>query len=132
MKTAARAGLAVLMAALVSTTPSAQSTRLKLLMRTKLDHSQKVLEAVVTSNWQLLDRESRALADVARDPEWAVLGLPEYVRHTGAYLRATEDLLEAAKLRDLEGASIGFIALATSCVSCHRYVARSRLATHLE
>lgn len=54
--------------------------------------------------------------------------MPEYVRHSGAFLRATDDLIEAAKLRDLEAASLGFISLSTSCVSCHRYIARARIA----
>ena len=123
-------GIAALLVA-VSTgpSPSAQSARMKQVMRTKLDHSQRILEAVVTSNWQQLDRESRAMATIVRDPAWAVLAMPEYVRHSGAFLRATDDLIEAATSRDLESASLGFISLTTSCVSCHRYLARARIAT---
>jgi hypothetical protein len=98
-------------------------------MRNKLDHSQKILEAIVTSNWQELDRHSRELARAAQDPAWSVLRMPEYVRHSGAFLRATANLIEAAKLRDLEAASLGFISLSTSCVSCHRYMTRARIAT---
>jgi hypothetical protein len=49
------------------------------------------------------------------------------VRQSEAFLRATEDLVEAANLRDLDAASLGFIALSTSCVSCHRYVTRARI-----
>jgi hypothetical protein len=102
---------------------------MKQVMRTKLDHSQRILEAVVTSNWQLLDRESRDMALVVRDPAWSSLAMPEYVRYTEAFLRATDDLIDAARLRDLEGASLGFMSLTASCVSCHRYLARARIAT---
>jgi hypothetical protein len=42
-------------------TPSAQTARTKRIMRAKLEHSQKILEAVVTSNWQLLDRSRAAI-----------------------------------------------------------------------
>jgi hypothetical protein len=108
--------------------PSAQSARMKQVMRTKLNHSERILEAVVTSDWPLLDREARALAQVIRDPAWSVLAMPEYVRHSEAFLKATDDLIAAAKLRDLEAASLGFVALTTSCVSCHRYLARARIA----
>jgi hypothetical protein len=101
---------------------------MKQIMRAKLDHSERILEAVVTSNWPLLDRESEAMAQVVRDPAWAGLTMPEYVRHTAAFLRATDDLIAAAKLRDLEAASLGFVSLTTSCVSCHRYLARARIA----
>jgi hypothetical protein len=100
---------------------------MKGVMRAKLDHSQRILEAVVTSNWQLLDRESRDMAQVVRDPAWTSLAMPEYVRHSEAFLRATNELAEAARLRDLESASLGLISLTTSCVSCHRYLARARI-----
>jgi hypothetical protein len=110
-------------------TPSAQTARTKRIMRAKLEHSQKILEAVVTSNWQLLDRESRDMALVVQDPGWSSLVMPEYIRHSESFLRATNDLTEAAKLRDLESASLGLISLTTSCVSCHRYLARARIVT---
>jgi hypothetical protein len=110
-------------------TPSAQTARTKRIMRAKLEHSQKILEAVVTSNWQLLDRESRDMALVVQDPGWSSLVMPEYIRHRESFLRATNDLTEAAKLRDLESASLGLISLTTSCVSCHRYLARARIVT---
>jgi hypothetical protein len=107
---------------------SAQTTRLNKVMRAKLDHAQRILEAVVTSNWEQLDRESRELVRATQDPAWSVLKMPEYVRYSAAFVRATDDLIEAARLRDLESASLGFISLSTSCVSCHRYIARSRIA----
>ena len=121
-------GLAILFTAVAGESAGSQTPRLGQVMRNKLDHSQKILEAVVTSNWQELDRHSRELARAARDPAWSVLKMPEYVRHTGAFLRATEDLIEAARLRDLEAASLGFISLSTSCVACHRYIARARIS----
>jgi hypothetical protein len=55
--------------------------------------------------------------------------MPEYVRYSQAFLRATDDLTTAAERRDLEAASLGFVALSTSCVSCHRYLSRARTVT---
>lgn len=125
-----RLGVAVLLISLTAgPTPSAQTSRMKGVMRAKLDHSQRILEAVVTSNWQLLDRESGAMAQVVRDPAWSVLAMPEYIRHSEAFLRATNELTEAARLRDLESASLGLVSLTTSCVSCHRYLTRARIVT---
>jgi hypothetical protein len=130
MNPAIRLTAAVLLFAVAAgTSSSAQTARMKQVMRAKLDHSQRILEAVVTSNWQMLDREARGMAMVIRDPAWSALAMPEYIRHSEAFLRATNDLIEAAKLRDLESASLGLISLTTSCVSCHRYLARARIAT---
>jgi hypothetical protein len=109
--------------------PAAQTRpALNTAMRAKLDHSKNILEAVVTSNWQQLDRESRELARAVEDPAWSALKMPQYRQQSEAFLRATDGLVEAARLHDLEAASLGFISLAASCVSCHRYVARARIA----
>ena len=124
-----RLSLVLVLVALAAGSGTAQTVGLNQVMRSKLQHSQRILEAVVTSNWRLLDDESKALLQVTRDPAWAVLQFPEYGRHSSAFVRATDDLIEAARLRDLEGASLGFVALSTSCVSCHRYLARARVVT---
>jgi hypothetical protein len=129
MNRALTLGLAVLLlAGAGASSSSAQTARLNKVMRAKLDHAQRILEALVTSNWQQLERESREIARVAQDPAWTVLTMPQYMRHSQAFLRATDDLIEAARLRDLETSSLGFISLTTSCVSCHRYMARGRIA----
>lgn len=122
-------GLCIALLLVVSTggPASSQTTQLNLVMRKKLEHSQRILEAVVTSNWPLLESQSRELERLTADPAWQVLQFPEYVRHSAAFVRATGDLVDAARLRDLEGASLGFVSLSSSCVSCHRYLARSRI-----
>jgi hypothetical protein len=130
MNPAARLILGTLLLAVASGLPSsAQTPRVSKVMRAKLDHTQKILEAVVTSNWQQLDTESRALARLTQGPDWYVLKMPEYARQSEAFVRATDELIEAASLRDLEAASIGFSSLTARCISCHRSLTRSRLAT---
>jgi hypothetical protein len=108
---------------------SAQTPRVSKVMRVKLDHTQKILEAVVTSNWQQLDTESRALARLTQGPDWYVLRMPEYTRHSEAFVRATDELIQAASRRDLEAASLAFTSLTARCTSCHRYLARTRIAS---
>ena len=99
------------------------------IMKAKLVHSQAILAAVVTSNWAVLDRESRALAVVVRDPAWTVaLTEPEYLRQSDAFSRALQDLIQASAKRDLESAANAQIALTASCVRCHVHMTRRRLA----
>jgi hypothetical protein len=98
-------------------------------MRAKLAHSQAILGAVVTSNWAVLDRESRALALVVRDPAWtSALTEPDYLRQSDAFSRALQDLIEASAKRDLESVGNAQIALTASCVRCHLHVTRRRQA----
>ena len=107
----------------------APAPQLNKVMRAKLGHSQAILGAVVTSNWAVLDRESRALALAVRDPAWIVaLTEPEYLRQSDAFSRALQDLIEASAKRDLELAGSAHIALTASCVRCHVHMTRRRVA----
>jgi len=105
------------------------TSALSRIMKAKLANSQAILGAVVTSNWAVLDRESRALAMVVRDPVWTVaLTEPEYLRQSDAFSRALQDLIEASSKRDLESAANAQIALTASCVRCHVHMTRRRVA----
>ncbi len=106
-----------------------QTPALNKVMRAKLGHSQAILAAVITSDWASLDRESRALAMAVRDPAWgAALTGPEYIRHSDAFSRALQDLIEASARRDQEAAGNAHIVLTTSCVRCHVLMTRRRIA----
>lgn len=110
------------------TAAPAQTVGLNRVMRAKLEHAQQILADVVTSNWAGLEQHSEELRRATQDPAWAALSTPEYARQTAAFLRASEDLLDAAKRRDLEAAPLAYVSLTMSCVQCHRYVARMRIA----
>lgn len=97
-------------------------------MRQKLIDAQNVLGAVVTTNWRELERGSRALVKATEEPAWQVLASPEYVKQSEAFVRAANDLLDAATRRDQEAAPLAYVALTMRCVQCHRYVARARVA----
>jgi len=118
----------VLVASLGSPVASGQIPPLKRVMREKLEQSQLILGAVVTSDWGALERHSRELERLTSEPAWAVLRTPEYARQSAAFLRATQDLIEAARTHDLEAAPLAYVSLTLSCVQCHRYVAKARIA----
>ena len=121
----------VIAAALVVATighANAQTTATTRLMRQKLVDAQGVMAAVVTGNWVELDRRTKALAKATEDPAWLVLRTPEYAKQGEAFLRAVNDLTDAAARRDADGAPLAYMALTMRCIQCHRYVARARIA----
>jgi len=124
-----RVAFAAVLVASALTEASSQTLQLSRVMREKLQQSQGLLAALVTSDWNELARRSRALESLTRDPAWAVMNAPEYSRHAVGFLRATEDLIDAAERHDLEGAPLAYVAVTLSCVRCHQAVARSRLAS---
>lgn len=121
-------GALALLALLNVAATSAQGPALDRLMRKKLDCTQKILEAVVTSRWVDLEARSRELEALTNDPAWTVLKAPEYARHSAVFREAARALHDAAAKRDLEATPQAYVALTLSCVQCHRYLARNRLA----
>jgi len=110
------------------TARGSQGPELNTVMREKLAHAQKLLEAVVTSDWTSLETHSRELEQVTNDPRWMVLKYPEYARHSAAFVRAVQTLHTAAAQRDLEKTPQAYVNVTLQCVDCHRYLARERIA----
>lgn len=122
-------GLRLVLALLAATIVSADETpSLHRVMRDKLSHSQAILATVVISDWAALDRESRALATVVKDPAWSVLTAPECINQSDDFQRALQSLVEASAKRDLDAAAAADVSLTLSCVECHKYLTRRRLA----
>ena len=126
------AGAVAVTASLASATVWTQTVALKRLMQQKLEHSQGILAAVVMSNWGEMERHSAAVLQVTREPAWMAMNTPEYSRQSQAFVRAAEDLLDAARRRDLDAAPLAYVSMTLSCVQCHRYVARTRIAGALD
>jgi hypothetical protein len=120
--------LTVLLMAIVRPSAISQGPEVNTLMREKLVHTQKILEAVVTSNWLELEMQSRELKQLTSDPRWTVFKYPEYASHSAAFVRAIEALHTAAAQRDLEKTPNAYVAVTLQCVECHRYLARARVA----
>jgi hypothetical protein len=107
---------------------AAQGPELNSVMREKLQHAQKILEAVVTSDWASLETNSRDLEQLTNDPRWVVLKYPEYARQSAAFRQTIRDLHTAAAQRDLDKTPQAYVAMTLKCVECHRYLARARIA----
>ena len=124
-----RAGLvSLLVLGLGVTEMASQTVQLKQVMHQKLAESEKLLGALVTSNWPELGRRGRALEELTNAPAWQALKTPEYVRQSAAFVQAARDLVDAADRRDQEAAPVAYLSLTLSCVRCHQYVARMRIA----
>jgi hypothetical protein len=107
-----------------------QTQQTKQVMQQKLAQSQQLLGAVVTSNWTALTQRTQALESLTRQPGWQFLETPEYRTYTTGFEKATQALAAAAQQRDQRTAATAYTQLVNSCVECHRYVARARIAAH--
>lgn len=98
------------------------------MMREKLAHAQRLLEAITTSNYKLLEHESVALSRLTETPRWEDLKTPEFRGYSDDFLKAILDLTEAAKARDLDAAAVHYGSLVAACYRCHRHVKDARIA----
>ena len=112
-------------------TAEGQTAQTKQVMQQKLAQSQQLLAAVVTSNWTTLTQRTQALESLTRQPGWQFLQTTEYRSYTTAFEKATQALAAAAQQRDQRAAATAYNQLVSSCVECHRYVARARIAVDL-
>ncbi len=128
MRTLIRLSAVVLSFLVLSGPLPGQTPATAQVMREKLAHAEKVLEALMTSNFAQLARESNALVDATKAPGWTVLKTSDYARYSAGFLRASEDLREAATKRDSDAAAISYVSLTLSCYQCHRYMKGARIA----
>lgn len=105
-----------------------QTPATRQVMREKLQYTQRILEAVMKSDFMLLEQSSEALSRMPEKPGWMVLNTPEYIRYSGAFVNATQELLQSAKDHDLDAAAVHYASMAMTCYQCHRYVKNSRIA----
>ena len=106
----------------------AQTVRTGRLMREKLLHAQRILAALTTSDYALLQRETRALTKITENPEWTELMMGELRPYTGGFAKALADLSAAAERRDYDAAGASYSELTSACFGCHKHVMNARIA----
>jgi hypothetical protein len=100
----------------------------KELMRSKLNHSQKLLEALVLEDFRGMAKQSQALSLLSLAASWQVLQTPEYAHQSLEFRRAADALHNAAEKKNLDGAALAYVQMTMKCVSCHKYVRGVRMA----
>lgn len=106
----------------------AQTARTGRLMQEKLAHAQRILAALTTSDYALLQRETQALQRITQSPQWNELMTAELRPYASGFVKALGDLAAAAERRDYDAAGSGYGTLTAACINCHKHVMRSRIA----
>lgn len=91
-------------------------------MRAKLGHSQNVLEGLSIADYDLIERGAQELSLASLDSNWQVLQTEDYVRQSAEFRRSCELLRDAAKAKNLDGATLAWMDVTLKCVQCHKYV----------
>jgi cytochrome c556 len=120
--------LTVAIVLVMSVSAGGQTPATARLMREKLAHAQKILQALTTSDLRMLEQEAAALGRVTESAHWEVLRSPEFRGHANRFLKISRDLTEAAAARDLDAAAGHYAEMTKSCYACHKFLKGSRIA----
>lgn len=96
------------------------------IMRQKLKNSQRVLEGLAMNDFDKIADSASELVLLSKEAQWKVMKTPRYEVHSGEFRRTAEALVQMAKDRNLDGASLMYVDLTLTCVKCHKYVREAR------
>lgn len=100
--------------------------RLSAFMQAKLTHSEKTLEGLAKGDFELIAKHSQAISLLCVDEQWSVLKTPEYQERSNEFRRNVDAITNAARKKNLEGATLAYVSATMNCVSCHKYVRESK------
>ena len=94
-------------------------------MRMKLEFSKNVLEGLTLENYDAISKNAKALKRLSEAAEWEVPTIPnvtDYVAFTSEFQRRTDELVQKAEDKNIDGATLAYLRLTMNCVNCHKYV----------
>lgn len=97
----------------------------KIFMRIKLHSSAKVLEGIVTRDFDLIDPGAQDMKAMSEASNWPKADDETYTHYGAEFRRLCQKMSEMAKDKNLEGVAFAHIQISNSCISCHDYVHRS-------
>ena len=101
-------------------------------MRAKLEHAKLALEGITRADYEKIEQAADKMAAMTEADFWHVMNTPKYVNLSVDFHKAVDSLRDAAKMKDLDSATLRFMKVTTSCVECHRHVRNVRVVRAAE
>lgn len=98
-------------------------------MRDKLSHSQEILRAITMEDYDAMQTHAQKLNKLSYATGWFTRQTPEYELFTAELRRHTDALTKAARAKNIDAATLSYMQLTMSCVSCHKYIRGSKSAS---
>jgi len=119
------AGLALAAAALAAQEGTKRPPTRAEFMRLKLEYSKKVLEGLVTEDYEGITKSAKALKRLSEAAEWETPTIPnatDYLVFTTEFQRVADEMVKKAKDKNIDGATLAYVRMTMNCVNCHKYV----------
>jgi cytochrome c556 len=89
-------------------------------MRLKLQPVKDILEGIALEDYDRIVAAAERIQALSLDESWMVLQTDEYRRHSDEFRRAVKVTVDAARDRNLDGTTVGYMQMTMNCVRCHR------------
>jgi hypothetical protein len=99
-------------------------------MRDKLELSQRVLEGIVTEDYDLIIAKGTRLSAMTKEADWRLFENPDYDQQSLTFRRQVDALVKGAKDKNLDAVTLAYVRMTMSCVDCHKLV-RGKLVAEL-
>jgi hypothetical protein len=109
--------------------PKSDEDKLRALMHKKLENSQKVLEGITTQDFKMISSHAEELIAISKEAGWKVVKTPRYEAYSNDFRREAEDLIKAAKDKNVDAAALAYVDLTLTCVKCHKHVREERMTS---
>ena len=89
-------------------------------MRLKLEPAKQILEGIATEDFDLIAQSAQQVQTLTLDEKWNVLQSKQYADNSEDFQRTVQLVREAAKNKNLDGATLAYMQMTLNCVQCHR------------
>lgn len=123
--------LMVCLVGVVSVVPTASQEKKRdpdPLMVAKLQQSQALLAALALGDFEKMQKNAEALHKLSEEAQFKqARKTREYELHANAFQRSAETLIQKAKAKNIDGATLAYLDLTQTCVRCHQYTRENRI-----
>ena len=97
------------------------------LMQRKLKHAQNVLEGLAINDFDKIGDNAKELLTISKLNEWKVVKTPKYATYSNEFQENVEKLIKNAKEKNLDGATLAYVEMTSTCIKCHKHVREVRM-----
>lgn len=119
--------VAVLLPRLAGQTEDLDKKKVEALMQRKLQQAQKLLDGVVTGDFDKIGKHAEALSDISKQAAWRAIKTPRYETYSAEFQRIADTLIKSAKDKNLDASALAYVELTLTCVKCHKHVREVRM-----
>ena len=97
-------------------------------MRKKLGASNRILEGLVTEDFELIQKGADELVTISSAEKWRIINDAMYHQHSNQFTRVAKNLQIVAKEKKLDSCAFLWLEATMSCIQCHKFVRSMMIA----